>query len=63
MKVRAIRVGYFDNSRRKIGEVFNWSDDVPLGSWVVDAAAPVEDEQAEPQEDPKPKGRRNTSVI
>lgn len=34
MKVKAIRAGFDGLCRRKEGDVFDWPDNVKLGSWV-----------------------------
>lgn len=42
VKVTADRVGYYDNKRRREGDVFTIANKAELGSWmrVVDAATP-----------------------
>ena len=45
MKVQAIQLGYYDNRRRRVGEVFSIKDEVEFSSkWMkkVDEDKPVE---------------------
>ena len=35
MKVKAVRMGYDGLKRRRVDEVFDWPEGMPLGSWAV----------------------------
>lgn len=40
-KVVATRLGYYDHRRIRPGETFEIPDDMPLGSWMVEAHSPL----------------------
>lgn len=60
MRVRATRVGYDGFIRRKVGDVFFWPDNTPVGSWMEDASTPLPEEplSGEPEEEVHHKGKK-----
>lgn len=48
IKVKALKPGYYDAQRRRVGDVFEIRDDEARGTWMGDVDAPVIEKSAMP---------------
>ncbi len=48
IKVKALKPGYYDAQRRRVGDVFELRDDEARGTWMGDVDAPIIEKSAMP---------------